>query len=109
MLSNRLDLTDRIAIEFGLSSGKTFKQIADKLHKSPSSIGREVKANREFIRGTFFLGNDCRYARTCKKKNICGDKSCGAYCIRCRSFDCRDGCVSYKPYKCEKPNYPPYV
>lgn len=109
MLSNRLDLTDRIAIEFGLSSGKTFKAIAQKLNKSPSCISREVKVNREFIHGSFFLGNDCRYARTCKKKNVCGDTHCGAYCIRCRSYDCRNGCVSYKPYKCEKPNYPPYV
>lgn len=109
MLSNRLDLTDRIAIEFGLSSGKTFKQIAEKLHKSASSISREVKANREFIHGSFFLGNDCRYARTCKKKNVCGDKYCGTFCVRCRSYDCRDRCVSYKPYKCEKPEYPPYV
>ena len=109
MLSNRLDLTDRIAIEFGLSSGKTFKEIAAKLHKSPSSISREVKANREFIRGSFFLGNDCRYGRTCKKKNVCGDKHCDTNCVRCRIYDCRDGCVSYKPYKCEKPNYPPYV
>lgn len=109
MLSNRLDLTDRIAIEYGLSSGKSFKQIADKLHKSLSTVSREVKANREFVHGAFFLGNDCRYARTCREKNICGDKYCSTYCVRCRSFDCRDGCVSYKPYKCEKVNYPPYV
>lgn len=109
MLSNRLDLTDRIAIEYGLSSGKTFKEIALKLSKSPSTISREVRNNREFIRGSFFLGNDCRYSRTCKKKHVCGDDFCGTYCIRCRSYDCRDGCTSYKPYKCEKINYPPYV
>ncbi len=109
MLSNRLDLTDRIAIEYGLSSGKTFKEIALKLGKSPSTVSREVKNNREFIRGSFFLGNDCRYSRTCKKKHVCGDAFCGTYCIRCRSYDCRDSCTSYKPYKCEKINYPPYV
>ena len=62
MLSNRLDLTDRIAIEYGLSSGKTFEEIAEKLNKSTSTISREVKNNREFIRGSFFLGNDCRYS-----------------------------------------------
>ena len=109
MLSNRLDLTDRIAIEYGLSSGKTFKEIALKLGKSPSTVSREVKNNREFIRGSFFLGNDCRYARTCRKKHVCGDKFCGTYCIRCTRYDCRDGCISYKPYKCEKVNYSPYV
>lgn len=109
MLSNRLDLTDRIAIEYGLSSGKTFKEIALKLGKSPSTISREVKNNREFIRGSFFLGNDCRYARTCRKKHVCGDSFCGTFCIRCTRYDCRDGCISYKPYKCEKVNYPPYV
>lgn len=83
MLSNRLDLTDRIAIEYGLSSGKTFKEIAEKLNKRPSTISREVRNNREFINGSFFLGNDCRYSRTCKKKHVCGDAFCGTYCIRC--------------------------
>ena len=38
MLNNRLDLTDRIVIEYRLSSKKTFKQIAEELHKNPSSI-----------------------------------------------------------------------
>lgn len=109
MLSNRIDLTDRIAIEYGLSAGKNFKEIADKIQKSPSSVSREVKANRQFIHGSFFLGNDCRYSRNCRKKHVCGDKFCGTYCIRCRSYDCRDGCLSYKPYKCDKVNYPPYV
>lgn len=109
MLSNRLDLTDRIAIEYGLSSGKTFEEIAEKLNKSTSTISREVKNNREFIRGSFFLGNDCRYSRTCKKKHVCGDMFCGTYCIRCRNYDCRDGCTNYKPYNCERINYPPYV
>lgn len=109
MLSNRIDLTDRIAIEYGLSAGKNFKEIADKIQKSPSSISREVKANRQFIHGSFFLGNDCRYSRNCRKKHVCGDKFCGTYCIRCRSYDCRDGCLSYKPYKCDKVNYPPYI
>lgn len=47
MLSNRIDLTDRIAIEYGLSAGKTFKEIAEKIHKSPSSVSREVKANNK--------------------------------------------------------------
>lgn len=109
MLSNRLDLTDRIAIEYGLCAGKTFKEIADTIQKSLSTVSREVKNNREFIRGSFFLGNDCRYSRSCRKKHVCGDKFCGTYCIRCRSYDCRDGCLSYKPYKCSKIDYPPYV
>lgn len=109
MLSNRIDLTDRIAIEYGLSAGQTFKEIAEKIHKSPSSVSREVKANRQFIHGNFFLGNDCRYSRNCRKKHVCGDKYCGTYCIRCRKYDCRDGCLSYKPYKCSKTDYPPYV
>ena len=109
MLSNRLDLTDRIAIEYGLSSGKTFKQIAEELHKSPSSISREVKANREYIQGSFYLGNDCCYSKSCRKKNICGEKYCNTYCIRCRKFDCRENCTAYKPYSCVKIDYPPYV
>ena len=81
MLSNRLDLTDRVAIEFGLSSGKTFKQIAKELRKSPSTISREVKANREHIRGSFFLNNDCRYALNSRVEYLI--QSCGFGIERC--------------------------
>lgn len=109
MLSNRLDLTDRIAIEYALCSGKSFKEIAKKLSKSPSTISREVLNNREFIHGTFFLGNDCRHSRSCKRMHVCGNKNCGKFCIRCRSYDCRDGCLQYKPYHCSKIEHPPYV
>ena len=107
--SSQLDLSDRIAIEAGLCAGKSFKEIARRIRCSPSTVSREVMRNREFIHGSFFLNNDCRYASRCKKKHICTNTYCDTLCVRCRSYDCRTGCSSYVPYRCGKLDYPPYV
>jgi len=109
MYGNQLDLSDRIAIEAGLCTGKSFKEIAQRINRSTSTISREVKNNREYIRGSFPLNNDCRFTMTCRKKNICGDKRCSMYCMRCRDKKCYEYCSSYVPYKCDKINYAPYV
>lgn len=109
MKSNRLDLSDRIAIEAGLCAGKSFTEIASKLKKSTSTVSREVKQNREYIRGQFFLHNDCVYARNCKKKNLCDEQCYGRQCVRCNSNDCRTICLNYRPYKCTHIEFSPYV
>ena len=54
MKGSQLNLSDRIAIEAGLCTGKTFKQIADSIHRSTSTVSREVINNREYIHGSFF-------------------------------------------------------
>lgn len=107
--SRQLDLSDRIAIEAGLCAGKSFKEIARRIRCSPSTVSREVMRNREFIHGSFFLNNNCRYASRCKKKHICTNTYCDTLCVRCRSYDCRTGCSSYVPYRGGKLDYPPYV
>lgn len=109
MKGNQLNLSDRIAIESGLCTGKNFKQIAALIHRSTSTVSREVLNNREYIHGSFFLNNDCKYANRCKKQHLCGDKYCRTLCIHCRNYDCRNGCDSYRPYKCGKLDFPPYV
>lgn len=107
--SSQLNLSDRIAIEAGLCAGKSFKEIARRIRCNPSTVSREVLRNREYIHGSFFLNNDCRYASRCKKKHICTNTYCDTLCVRCRNYDCRTGCTSYVPYKCSKLDYPPYV
>ena len=42
-MSNQMTLTDRIAIEAGIAAGKTFKEIAAKIHRNPATISREIK------------------------------------------------------------------
>ena len=109
--SGQIDLTDRLAIETGLSRGESFHEIADTIHRHPSTVSHEVLVNRTFIQGTYYFGKDCRYAHGCVKRNMCGaaEESCHDYCKKCKGFDCRMACEKYKSIACNKPAKPPYV
>ena len=61
--SGQMDLSDRIAIETGIRIGESFKKIAKRLRRHPSTIAHEVKENRTFIKGNSPNGKDCRMAR----------------------------------------------
>jgi len=41
--SGQMDLSDRIAIETGICIGESFKKIAKRLRRHPSTIAHEVK------------------------------------------------------------------
>ena len=70
--SGQIDLSDRIAIETGICIGESFKKIAKRLRRHPSTIAHEVKENRTFIKGNYPNGKDCRMARQCTVRNLCG-------------------------------------
>ena len=107
-MSKQMTLTDRIAIEAGIAAGKTFKEIAAKIHRNPATISREIKANRTVIPATFYLGCDCRYARSCHKHNLCTDMECSIPCIKCRIVKCTEFCPTYMPKHCSRIEKPPY-
>lgn len=109
MEKGQLDLSDRIAIETGICRKESFKKIAQRLCKHPTTIANEVKKNRTFIQGHFFAGNDCRKARNCVQRHVCGDEYCNEKCFRCRSYDCHKYCERYVSMKCEKSETKPYV
>ena len=44
--SGQMDLSDRIPIETGICIGESFKKIAKRLRRHPSTIAHEVKENR---------------------------------------------------------------
>lgn len=48
--SGQMDLSDRIAIETGICIGESFKKIAKRLRRHPSTIAHEVKENRTLLR-----------------------------------------------------------
>ena len=105
----QLTLSDRVAIEAGLCTGKTLKKIAEDIGRNPTTISREIKTNRSYIHGSFFLNNDCKYARRCTQKHVCTDKYCETPCVKCRNYDCREGCPRYTPLRCSQIEKPPYV
>ena len=105
----QMDLSDRIAIETGISNKDSFKKIGKLLHRHPSTIAHEIKENRTFIPGNYFLRKDCRFVRQHVQHHVCGDESCEENCCRCRSVDCQKYCEKYVSRACHKFEKPPYV
>ncbi|SFB09135.1 Transposase and inactivated derivatives, IS30 family [Acetitomaculum ruminis DSM 5522] len=111
MYKGQLDLTDRITIETGLCKGESFKKIAKRIGRYPSTVSHEVLENRTYIRNTYFAGKDCRLVRNCRKKGMCGadEYACHYFCKHCRGVNCTKICDKYQSVACRKPERPPYV
>ena len=107
----QMDLTDRVAIETGLCRGESFKKIAKRIGRHPSTVAHEVLENRTYIKGTYFAGKDCRHVRTCAVMNLCdgAEDACNYRCKHCRGYDCTKMCKRYESVACHKPDKPPYV
>lgn len=104
----QLNLSDRIAIETGICRGESFKKIARRINRHPTTVSHEVKANRTFIRGHYYMGKDCKFVRHCAKKGLC-DTACPYRCCSCRGHDCREICDRYVSTECTRHQKAPYV
>ena len=51
--NKHMTFDDRLAIQGGLSEGLTFKAIAERIGKSPTTVSREVKAHLHFHTNRF--------------------------------------------------------
>lgn len=110
MKNSQMTLSDRITIEIGIEQKETFKEIAKKLGRHPTTITNEVKTNRTFIHGNYPGGNDCKYARKCMVQHICTEnKFCDYRCKLCNLINCHDLCDRYESIRCEKWESLPYV
>lgn len=105
----QMTLTDRIAIETGICHKDSFRKIALFLHRHPTTISHEVKENRTFLPGSYFLGKDCYFVHKCKEQHTCGDSEYTMNCCRCRIVDCRAKCARYRSTACHRFEKPPYV
>ena len=110
--NKHLTFEERVLISEFLSSKLSFKEIARRLCKDPTTIAKEVKKNSTLSQtgcpGKNF--NNCSYRNTCSKASVCSDCSQDRkprYCRFCS--DCIHHCSSYKPDICEKLAKPPYV
>ena len=110
-LHGQIDLNERLAIETGLCCGESFKRIAKKLDRHPSTIAHEVLANRTQMKASFYADKDCAHAKICGAKGLCGAEraACSAHCKYCKGVDCRTLCKRYRSIACHKPEKPPYV
>ena len=101
---------ERIAIARGISEGKSFREIAEEIGKSQTTVSREIRKHliceKKGCLGRAF--NDCRKRFRCPADG-CGDKGCRrnscASCIRW----CGSGCTEYEKEECIRLSKPPYV
>lgn len=95
-VKKHLSLSERFDIENGLSTRKSFKEIARSLGKDCTTISREIR-NHYVVKNTGGIGrqfNNCIYRSTCPNRG----KNCNL-----------NNCTEFKEQKCNLLNKPPYV
>lgn len=111
-MSKHLTLSDRAIIEKYLVQDMPFAYIAKKLHRSPTTISREVKNHRCFVNGYRYSDNPCMNYRSCIRRNLCSQEtiySCHHRCKNCSEFNCNELCPQFISFQCETLEKPPYV
>lgn len=107
-----LTLSQRIEIEQGLNSNKSFAEIARIIHKDASTISKEVRlhARQKERPDSGYTNPPCEHRKNCSLKNLCEDM-CGYQCKMCKKPNrhCTDICPSFKQSECDKLNRAPYV
>lgn len=95
-MKKHLSLSERFDIENGLSTRKSFKEIARSIGKDCTTISREIR-NHYVVKNTGGIGrqfNNCIYRSTCPNRG----KNCNL-----------NNCTKFKEQKCNLLNKPPYV
>lgn len=106
-----MTLSDRTYIEQELQQGSSFTSIAKVLSKDSSTISKEVKRNRDFVRPDGFNAKcrSCMHYGDCTERHICGNEKCKYSCRYCYKKNPIYHCIYYLPWSCDKPSKPPYV
>lgn len=110
--NKHLSLDDRLEIQCAIQTGESFRSIARKLNKSPSTISSEVKKGLRTHKASPFgrTHNSCAHRRDCKLTEvcfICRYKKSRKLCSSCNY--CNEGCSSYEEELCPKLSKAPYV
>jgi IS30 family transposase len=99
-----------LEIERALKQGSSFKKIAAKISKHPSSIAREILGRRTpSNKGAFGrITNRCISRRSCNRQQLCLDKpDCLRRCTTCHL--CNTACSHFVEETCSRLEAPPYV
>lgn len=110
-----MDKDSRVAIEEGINNGDSARAIAAAVGVSPSTVTREVLANRTVAepgrRAGANLSVRCARYRDCERAGTAceGCKSAATPCRSCRTRSCIDSCPDFELRMCERVSGWPYV
>ena len=114
-MPKQLSLSERVVIEKMLIHDYSFAAIARQLDRSASTIAREVKNYRHFIKPISYKNSiDCIYYFSCLRNHLCEDfgvHDCyGQRCKQCpEGIICMTICPKYTSSHCPKHDKPPYT
>lgn len=111
-LGKHLTKANRMAIEAGIRSGSTLREIGEAVGKDPTTVSKEIKRNRELTRPCAYPV-DCLLYPKCqerKKTPVLCSKRCPSYiCFQCRRRDhspgACNGCVNAPACRYDKYQY----
>ena len=105
---------DRAFIAEALQMNMTFKEIAGKLSKDPTTIAKEVKTNRSFKHASSFVDNGlnlCLHRKNCKEAYICAPENRERHCVfGCHLCNyCNELCKKFEKEECPRLQKAPFV
>lgn len=112
-MSKFFTYAERISLQKFLGEGLSFKEIAVRLSKDPTTVSREVRKQMSVVATgrPGYVHNTCKNRKTCRKKVICGRQNCHCtslgYCKLCS--DCNNHCEDFVDEVCQSRFKPPYV
>ena len=102
-------LEERKQLEELVCSRLKIKEIATILHKSETSVSRELKRNRSKVYN-HRKPNHCVLVKECVIKSLCKNMACRTLCKNCfYGKNCNSKCDAYIEAECPKLNRFPYV
>ena len=108
MNNKHLTFDDRLAIQAGLQQGLKVAQIAKRIGKDRSTVGREIKTHRRLVASS--KGNSCVHHAACTKVPGCrpgcirGKRQCQSAC-----GGCIENCPDYQEEFCAEYERSPFV
>ena len=102
-----LSFTERCMIEQFLCLGFSFRDIANRLNRQPSTISREIKNYRVFIHPR---NAHCVHYHDCHKRLLCSEcTSDSVFCKICKEKSCNTVCERFEASHCARLEKAPFV
>ncbi len=103
---------DRLCLQKHLKDSLSFKEIARRLDKNPTTISREVRKYSSCIATGYpgFPFNSCKNRFDCREKKVCGNqctRKSNTYCKLCQS--CNSNCTDFLEEICMARFHVPYA